>query len=339
MKYNRIPIVIILTLAVTFSFLYQKILRSNTQFNDAKKVVYIPTKATYQQLISILHDSAILKNEENFHWLASKMNLTNHVHPGRYEITGGMNNYQMVHLFKNGIQSPVRFVINKFRTRKDIIRRLDEKFEPQAALFDSLLSDTSYLSKWDILPHQIQALMVPATYYIYWNAPPHEIINKIGNAYTELWDSSRTHKAQKIGLSPIQVITIASIVEEETNQQDEKSKIAAVYLNRYRIGMNLGADPTVKFAVGDFALKRILNIHTAHPSAYNTYQHSGLPPGPICTPSKESIDAVLNPDQNNYLYFCAKEDFSGYHNFAATYDQHLANARKYQQALNARGIR
>jgi UPF0755 protein len=183
------------------------------------------------------------------------------------------------------------------------------------------------------------AVIIPATYEIWWNAEPKKVVDKFSDAYKAFWTTTRKQAAAGIGLSIPDVVTIASIVEEETNQNDEKEMVASVYLNRWRKGMKLDADPTVKFAIGDFSLRRILKVHTQFPSPYNTYWRVGIPPGPICTPSASSIDAVLANKKTDYLFFCAREDFNGHHNFAATYETHLANARKYQQALNQRGIR
>jgi UPF0755 protein len=202
-----------------------------------------------------------------------------------------------------------------------------------------LFSDSTFLKDYGIGVSQIQVLFMPNTYELYWNTSPEKVISKIAKSHQQFWNAERKSKARQLNLSIPDIITIASIVEEETNKHDEKPRIASVYLNRLKIGMKLGADPTVKFAVGDCALRRILNIHTQKVSPYNTYMVAGLPPGPICTPGKESIEAILNHEETNYLFFCAKEDFSGYHNFASSYNEHLENARRYQQALNQRNIK
>jgi Predicted periplasmic solute-binding protein len=225
------------------------------------------------------------------------------------------------------------------RTKNQIIRKLAAYLEPDSTDFAILFNNLDYLKQWQLDTNQVQALIMPNTYEFYWNTSAHNAIEKIAKSYKSFWNSERKAKAEKLNLQPSQISILASIVEEETNKQDEKPIIAGVYLNRLRINMPLCADPTVKFAVGDFGLKRILQIHTSTQSPYNTYVNTGLPPGPICTPSVESLDAVLNAQEHTYLFFCAKEDFSGYHNFATTYAQHLLNAKRYQQALNDRNIK
>jgi UPF0755 protein len=312
---------------------------SNTGHFSNKKYLYIKTGSTYEQVLQTLQDSAIVQNIHSFKRIASWLRLSNNIHPGRYEIKKGMGNYTIINNLKKGRQSAVKLVINKLRTKNDIVKKLASQLEPDANAWYQLFQNQDFLTKHQIDSNQIQCLLMPNTYEFYWNVSPEKVMDKLTAYKNNFWNAERKKKVEILHLTPIQVIIIASIVEEETNKKDEKPKIASVYINRYRIGMNLGADPTVKFAVGDFALKRILQVHTQIASPYNTYKVAGLPPGPICTPSESSIDAVLNADETKYLFFCAKEDFSGYHNFAIDYTSHLANAKKYQQALNARGIK
>lgn len=325
---------ILLFLGVWFVFF-----SSNTGNFSNKKYLYIKTGSTYEQVLQTIQDSAIVKNITSFKRMAKWFSLSENIHPGRYEIKEGMGNYTIVNMIKKGQQSIVKLVINKLRTKNDIIRKLSSQLEPDSLSWVVLLNDKNFLVKNNIDSNQLQCLVMPNTYEFYWNTTPQKVFDKLLAYKEKFWNEERKSKAQKMNLSDIQVIIIASIVEEETNKNDEKPNIASVYLNRYRIGMNLGADPTVKFAVGDFKLKRILNIHTQVSSPYNTYRVPGLPPGPICTPSESSIDAVLNATDTKYIFFCAKEDFSGYHNFATNYTEHLANAKRYQQALNARNIK
>jgi len=181
-------------------------------------------------------------------------------------------------------------------------------------------------------------LIIPDTYEFYWNTSADKTLQKLGKYYNEYWTAERKQKAGDHKLTQSQAIIIGSIVEEETNKNDEKGNVASVYMNRLNKNMKLQADPTVKFAVGDFAIRRITSAHLQNASPYNTYMYSGLPPGPICTPSKKTMEAVLNAPETQYIYFCAKEDFSGYHNFSTNYAEHMRNARLYQKALNARNI-
>ncbi len=339
MKRKNLLILLSLLFLIVSGYVYSKLFSSNTGDFKDKKYLYIKTGSDYNQLLQQLKDSQLVENLNSFEWTADKMNLKSNIHPGRYELMEGNGNYKIVSMIKAGKQKPVKLVINKLRTKKDIIRKISTQLEADSSELQKLFSNNDYLKKWNIDTNQVQCAIMPATYEFYWNTPADKAFEKIAKSYEQFWTADRKAKAAKLNLTIPQVITIASIVEEETNKDDEKARIASVYLNRYKIGMKLGADPTVKFAVGDFALRRILNVHTQMQSAYNTYYVAGLPPGPICTPSTKSIEAVLNPESTNYLFFCAKEDFSGHHNFASNYAEHLSNAKKYQQALDNRGIK
>ncbi|MEZ5046320.1 MAG: endolytic transglycosylase MltG [Chitinophagaceae bacterium] len=335
---KTILVIVVLSLLFFGVRYYMSFFGSN--MNIEKSVsLYIPSQANWQQLMDSMQHNNFLKNEASFVRVAEKMGLKNNIHPGRYIIEKGMSNYALAKKIRSGKQDPIKLVLNKLRTKKDIIQKLSSKLEPSAQDFSALFSSADWLQKMGIDSNQVQCVIIPNTYEVYWNTDAEHVLEKITKSYFQYWNDERKNKAKALQLTPMQVCTIASIVEEETNKNDEKPKIASVYLNRYKIGMKLGADPTVKFAVGDFALKRILTKHTQTPSPYNTYLVQGLPPGPICTPNKSSIEAVLNPDQTNYLFFCAKEDFSGYHNFAENYSQHQANAKRYHQALNERNIK
>lgn len=319
-------------------FCYWFLLSSNTQSSNKTKYVFIPTGCTDSGFKRIVLDSNVLKGPNTFFVLAGKMGLWGHVKAGRYAIKPGMGNYALVKMFRSGQQEPVRVVINKLRTVGSFFQKLNNALEEDSMNFALAFTDTAFLHSLQLSKEQMPAVIVPATYEIWWNAKPNDVAKKFSDAYQLFWHATRRKAAAAMGLSIPEVVTIASIVEEETNQIDEKEEVASVYLNRWRKGMKLDADPTVKFAVGDFSLRRILQVHTQFPSPYNTYLVVGIPPGPICTPSASSIDAVLANKQTDYLFFCAREDFNGHHNFATTYEQHLANARKYQQALNQRGI-
>ena len=212
-------------------------------------------------------------------------------------------------------------------------------FECMPTSFADAFADSILLADLDITPPELFCIIIPDTYEFYWTMSPEDFLRRMKTASERFWNDERTKKASAHGLTPKEAVTLASIVEKETAQDDEKPTIAGLYLNRLHKGMKLQADPTVKFAVGDFALRRILNRHLQTPSPYNTYMHEGLPPAPICLPSRASIEAVLNAETHNYIYMCAREDFSGHHNFAETYAEHQDNARRYTRALNERGIR
>ena len=318
---------------------YVRYFKPNVVDFTGKKYLYIRTGSSWKEVIDSLNSHHLLIDENSFNDMAGKMGVDKKVHPGRYALEPGMSNYSLLKLLRSGVQSPVKLTLNKLRTKEQIIHKLSSQLEPDSAAFARLFSDSTFLNSYGIGASQIQVLFMPNTYELYWNTSSEKVISKIAKSHQQFWNAERKARAKQLNLSIPDIITLASIVEEETNKHDEKPRIASVYLNRLKIGMKLGADPTVKFAVGDFTLRRILNIHTQKASPYNTYQVSGLPPGPICTPGKESIEAVLNHEETKYLFFCAKEDFSGYHNFASTYNEHLENAGRYQQALNQRNIK
>lgn len=321
------------------SIFYFLFFASNTLRFSTKKYVYIRTGSDYETFIKEMKDSNVIHHWSLFESVAKLFSLPKNIHPGRYEIQEGMGNFSIVNMFKKGHQSEVKLVLNKLKTKQDIIRKLSSQLEPDSNSWSMFFADTQFLQKYQIDSNQIQALFIPNTYYFYWNTTPNNVMEKLASYKIKFWNETRMEQAKQLNLSPMQIIIIASIVDEETNKNDEKPKIASVYLNRFRKGMKLGADPTVKFAVGDFSLRRILNIHLKKESPYNTYLVSGLPPGPICTPSESSINAVLKNEKTDYLFFCAKEDFSGYHNFANTYQEHLANAKRFQEVLNQKGIK
>ncbi|MCL6524595.1 MAG: endolytic transglycosylase MltG [Thermoflavifilum sp.] len=327
-------IFIIVALSFAGYFAY-RIFRPNTYPFQEKTYVYIPTGATYKQVLKELKDQHIVRNIRDFDWLARKLHYPQHIHPGRYRISPGMSNLQLVRLLYSGRQTPVRLVIGKLRTKKDLIRLVSHHLEADSASMATLLSDQVYLRQYGLDTNTALCVIIPNTYFFFWNTSAEGFFKRMYHYYQRFWDSTRLQEAQKIGLSPIEVIILASIVEEETAHDSEKPLIASVYLNRLQRGMPLAADPTVKYAIGDFSLRRIYSKYTRFDSPYNTYLYKGLPPGPICTPSPASIDAVLHAPRTNYLYFCAKADFSGYHTFASSYVEHLKNARKYQAALDS----
>lgn len=258
---------------------------------------------------------------------------------GHYLIQPGEKMLDVYRKFRNGTQSPVRVTVPQVRTLDMLAARLAKQLMLDSATISSAFRDTSFCNQvgynWQTLP----ALFIPNTYEMWWNTSIDKFMQRMQRENKAFWTEARMEKARKIGLSPVEVVTLASIVSEETAYVPEMPKVAGMYIRRLQIGMPLQADPTVKFALGDFALRRIYFAHLEVESPYNTYKNKGLPPGPICIPSIKAIDAVLNHEQHGYLYMCAKEDFSGSHNFACTYSEHLANARRYSKALNRRGIK
>lgn len=255
---------------------------------------------------------------------------------GAYRVNPGDRAIDVAKRLRNGRQTPVRITFNNVRTLEELSKKIDSQMDISADEFISA-ADSVYAAAGVASP-VMTAHFLPDTYEVYWNEPADKLIERLESAYQKFWNDDRKAKAAKLGLTPEEVAILASIVEEETTKYDEQGKVARLYLNRLKKGMRLQSDPTVKFAVGDFSLRRILNKHLAADSPYNTYLHNGLPPGPIRIVERRSIDAVLDAPCHNYIYMCAKSDFSGYHDFTADYAAHLKNARNYQAALNARGI-
>lgn len=258
---------------------------------------------------------------------------------GSYLIEPGTTALNAAKTIAGSRQTPVKVTINNVRTFSDLTKRIGSKIEATPAeleaAFAKVLSEHSQFDGKETFP----AAVLPDTYEFYWSDSAEHVVNKLVAERDKFWTRERLDKAANLGLTPVQVATIASIVEEESNKKDERPTIARLYINRVQKGMKLQSDPTVKFATGNFSLRRILKQHLRLDSPYNTYKNAGLPPGPIRIPTAETIDAVLNSPPHNYLFMCAKEDFSGYHNFTASDKEHMANARKYQAALNRRGIR
>lgn len=328
-------VVLIFALLMGYNY-YHRVYAPNVAFADDKEYLYVPTGSDYTQLLAILSDKKVVRNIEAFEWVATKMKLPGNVHPGKYRLREGMNNYELVKMLRAGLQEPVRLILIKFRVKEDLAGFVSKKLEADSISILKALNDRETLEAMDLSQENAMSLVIPNTYEFRWNTNASQFMQRMKREYDRFWTETRKQKANQLGLSPTEVIILASIVEEETNYQPEKSTIAGVYLNRLRKGMLLQADPTVKFAMKDFGLTRVLTMHLAFTSPYNTYLNKGLPPGPICTPSIKTIDAVLNVQQSDYFYFCANPDKPGTHSFAKTYSEHLLNARRYQQWQNNR---
>ena len=261
------------------------------------------------------------------------------VKPGHYAIRPGDSMRDICLRLLSGNQTPVRLVIPSVRTLDRLAGAVGKQLMTDSAAIAAILTDHHLIDSLGYTEETFPTLFLPNTYEVYWTMSPEQFIARMKKEHDTFWNTERKKKAQAQGLTPIEVTTLASIVDEETNKNDEKPLVAGLYLNRLKRGMLLQADPTVKFAHGKFDLRRILLTHLTIDSPYNTYKYAGLPPGPIRIPNIAAIESVLNPAKHSYIYMCAKEDFSGYHNFASTLAEHNANARRYQQALNQRGIK
>ena len=312
------------------------LLRNATSFNENKKYLFVHTgKTDKNSVMSSIENDDLLQYPGIFELLANQTDVWKRLKPGRYEIKKGESLLNISHMLRNSRQSPVNLVINKLRTNEDVAGIIAKNFEADSVEVMSFINNDDSLAKLDVNNYNLMTLIIPNTYTIFWNTSPGRIFKRLKSEKEGFWDKKdRIRKAKNLGFSPSDVYTIASIVEEETNKDDEKGNVASVYINRYRTKMPLGADPTIKFALKDFGIKRIYHKHLEVESPYNTYRNTGLPPGPICTPSAKTIDAVLNSPKTNYMYFVARSDFSGYHTFSSNYTQHLQRAKEYQKALN-----
>lgn len=338
-QFSKIIRVVFISLLVIIGIAAFYLFGPNTGAFSKGEYLYIRTGSTYEQVKEELKDQGFIRDIKSFDLLAKNAGYPAKVKAGKYYIAKGMSNYSIVRMLRSGRQTPVKLVIKKLRTKQDFINLVSANLEADSEVLKYMLSDSIFLNQYNLDTNTVMCAVMPNTYEFYWNSNAEKVFKKIAQQYVSFWNETRKTKAKKMGLSPQEVITLASIVDEESNKNDEKPTIASVYLNRIRTGMKLQADPTARFAYGDFMIKRITGTQTSVASPYNTYKVLGLPPGPICTPSEKSIDAVLNAPKTTFIYFCAKEDFSGYHNFASNLADHNANARKYHDALNARGIK
>ena len=289
---------------------------------------------------SVYHKIIEVGNPKQMHGFESLVRYQGYnVKTGRYAIKPTANMRYLHRRLSMGYQTPIKLTVGSVRTLDRIARNTARQLMVDSCEIANILNDTAYISKLGFTPETLPALFIPNTYEVYWNMSAEDFMQRMLKEHKAFWNEKRLKQAEAIGLTPIEVATLASIVEEETANQAEKPMVAGLYINRLKKGMLLQADPTVKFSLQEFGLKRILFKHLEVDSPYNTYKYAGLPPGPIRIPSYQGLESVLNYTKHNYIYMCAKEDFSGTHNFAVTSAQHAANARKYQQALNRRGIR
>ena len=259
--------------------------------------------------------------------------------PGAFKIAKGESPLRAARHLRSGAPSGIKFTFNNVRTKDEWVKRAGELYMVGADAFKQALNNPKLCAKYGKTPDNIVNILMPDSYEFYWDITPEEMLDKMKEYYDDFWDNNRKGKAKALGLSPDQVEIIASITEEETVKNDERGKVGRLYINRFKGGMRLQADPTVKYAMGDFSIKRLTNAMLQTQSPYNTYRVNGLPPGPIRLPEKSTIDAILDSKPHNYMYMCAKSDFSGYHDFTTDYQAHLANAHKYQEALNRLNIK
>lgn len=326
--------VVLLIAGFTYCYLFSGLSKSaKTEY------VYIDSDDTQDSVFSKIHPIANAIPMSGFSTLARHSGYADHIRTGRYAIHPGEGALMVFRHLKNGQQTPVSLTIPEVRTIDRLAGALARKLMLDSADVAIHLSDSAYCARWGYDTATVAALFVPNTYDIYWNVGLDRLMERMEKENQKFWNDERRGKAEAMGMTPVEVATMASIIDEETANNAEKPMIAGMYYNRLKAGMPLQADPTIKFALKDFALRRIYHKLLHIDSPYNTYRYEGLPPGPIKIASIAGIDAVLNHVDHDYLYMCAKEDFSGTHNFARTYQEHLQNAARYTKALNERGIK
>ncbi len=321
-------------------YFYKTIYQTNVNLGEKKsQIIYIPTGSKFEDVVRILIENNLLKNQSTFEWVAEKKKYKNSIKPGKYRILAKMGNNALVNLLRAGLQEPVEVNFNGLHTVDQLIKRVGRRIEADSIELNQAIHDSGYLSKYGLNKDNVQQLFIPNTYEFYWNTSVDEFFDRMAKEYKTFWTDARKKKAKAIGYSITEVTTLASIVQaEQCCDNDEKKIIAGLYINRLKQEMPLQSDPTVIFAIGDFTIQRVYNEQKKTDSPYNTYQNKGLPPSPISFAQGSSIDAVLNYTKSDYIYMCAKEDLSGKHYFAKTYEQHQVYAKKYHDALDSKGI-
>lgn len=342
-KRKKIILVLLISgsvLAISMTFYFYQVFLSPNTLQDKQEVyqLKIPSGSVYAQVADQLYEEKVINDALSFSFVAKVLGYQEAVKPGLYEVEPNMSNLELVRMLRSGRQVPVQVTFNTIRTKEELAEKITANLEVSEAQFLALLQDSVYIRSFDMEEETVLSLFIPNTYEFWWNTNAEELFERMHQEYQKFWTEERKRKAAALGLSQKEVSTLASIVQAESQKSDERPRIAGVYLNRLRTRMPLQADPTLVFAAGDFSIKRLTAKQMAIDSPYNTYKYAGLPPGPINLPDINSLDAVLNAESHKYLYFCAKEDFSGYHSFAVNYSEHLANARRYQKALNRANI-
>ncbi len=318
---------------------YQAMYNPNTWVGEeGEKSIFIPTGSSFEDVKTILYENGVIVHRSNFEWVAKQKKYAASVKPGHYLIKADLPNNELINMLRAGLQSPVKLVFNNIRTLPELAARVSTQIEADSSQIMTLLSDSVKMARFNLNREALPAMFIPNTYEFYWNTDAEGFVNRMNKEYQRFWNENRKARLEELGMTENEVVTMASIVEKESTKNDEKARIAGVYVNRINRGWYLQADPTVVFASGDFTIKRVLNKHKEIDSPYNTYKYKGLPPGPICLPSISSVNAVLNYEDHKYMYFCARDDFSGYHDFARTYIEHNINAVRYRRALNKKKI-
>jgi UPF0755 protein len=326
-------ILLLAGLLVVYRTLFATVIRT-----EGNTILYIPTGSSYESVLDTLYSNLDIKNHSLLEWVAKRKKYPLMIKPGRYVIDTDESYNGLINLLRSGRQTPVKVTFNNVRSLNQVFGKIGKLIEADSVQLKSFFSDDSNFKPDGFNSETIIALFIPDTYELYWNTDSRELYERMLREYRQFWTGERLGKAKEINLSQVEVAILASIIDDEVTKKDEKPRIAGVYLNRLRRGIPLQACPTIKFALNDFTITRVLKKHLIVDSPYNTYRHNGFPPGPIGCPSKEGIDAVLNAERHDYIFFAAKADFSGYHNFSRTLSEHNRYAALYQKELNKRRI-
>ena len=333
-----IPLIVFSTLLSTTSvYTYQMLFSPNFLINHPDKMIIIDDDTDFKGLTNQLIEDTLLNDVISFSFLSKLMKYSENIKEGAYKVKMNMSNYDLISMLRAGNQTPINITFSYSRKINDLAQKISEKLKISEKDLMDFITENSQ-SNYGFDNQNIIGMFLPDTYEVYWDITPKNLLDKMKSEYDKFWNSERTTKLERVNLSKNEVITLASIVASETNKIDEANRIAGVYINRLRKNMLLQADPTLIYAANDFSIRRVLNKHKKIKSPYNTYMNKGLPPGPIRLSPKKYIDAVLNFENHRFIFFCAKDDFSGYHEFAITLSEHNKNARKFQRALNKRKI-
>jgi UPF0755 protein len=320
--------------------IYEDVLADNINLEPNQKgYVLVYSNKSTEENVSLIKQTELLNNTDALFRFANLTGYASLIKPGRYEVTDGMNNLELLRLLVSGKQTPLDVTFKYAQRKDDLISFWANQLEADSIELLTLLNDSAYCASVGFNTENIVSLFIPNTYNFYWTTSAPKLLKRMETEYVNFWNEERTTKLARTKLTKAEVSVLASIVQKETYMTDEMPVVAGAYINRLRLGMPLQADPTIIFAMKDNSIKRVAGEMLNIQSPYNTYKNKGLPPGPICVPSKAALNAVLNFKEHKFIYFCAKEDFSGYHNFAANFAQHQINARKYQKELNKRGVK
>jgi UPF0755 protein len=334
-------VVLVSGLLIYGFILVRQIFAENTKFAEKEVFVYVPTDANYEAVKNII--APFVDNLDRFEMVANKMSYPQNVKAGRFLFIKGMNSYNLVKAMRTNI--PVKLAFNNQERLENFAGRVGSQIEADSLSLLTSFKDSIFLKENGFTPENVLVMFIPNTYEFYWNTTAEKFRDKMIKEYRNFWNKERVAKAAKQGLTPVEATILASIVHKESVKKDERPRIAGVYLNRLRLGMPLQADPTVIYALklksNDFdqVIKRVFYNDLTMASPYNTYMNIGLPPGPIAMPDITALEAVINPEKNDFIYFCASVERFGYHEFAATLPEHNVNAKKYSDWINAQGVK